>query len=59
VQAEVYGGHADVAAGGVHDAVVVGEGEGAGAALGGWDVSIQGVWFGLRGGGREGEVWAW
>lgn len=35
VQAEVDGGHADVAAGGVHYAVVVGEGEGAGAALGG------------------------
>lgn len=35
MKAEVYGWHAEVAALGVHDAVVVGEGEGAGAALGG------------------------
>ena len=47
MQAEVYGGHGEVAAGAVHYAVVVGEGEGAGAAEG---VACY------QGDGGEGEV---
>jgi hypothetical protein len=45
VQAQVYGGHADVAAGGVHYAVVVGEGAGVGESV---DVGMVGWWFGLE-----------